>query len=648
MPIFDIETPNGRKFQIDAPDMNQAATALQSYAPAKDTKAPSYAMGLARSFSEGVPVVGGLLNKASAATNATLAPALNPLFADDEKLTGTWDERYRKSLAEQEGMDKAFGEQHPVAKSAAEIAGAVASTGAAATTNLGAQALGLTAKTLPGMIGSGAASGAAVGAADAATRGGDASEGAVYGGLAGAAGPLVGRAVGAGASKLMRTGRAAMTPEVEAATQIAEALEKDAGKGLSVGDFAEAQQRGQPVAMMDIGSQATQRLARRASNFSPEAQETLGRTIGSRYRTQNDRTADWLNTTFNFPNSDETQAALSEVARSVNRPAYARAYSEGAHGLWNDDLAQISQAPVVQDSIRKAMVSAKNEAAKLGFGTPANPFTTDAEGRIVLKMGEDGKQMIPNLQFWDIVKRGLDKAGTREAKEWSNILRNTLDEQVPSYATARAGAAKAFGAQDALEAGKNAVDAKMTNRQMRDALGKMSDVEKRLFQDGFVDQYVQKIREAPDRRNIIDMVNASPSARERVVMAIGPQRAKEMEAFLRVEDQMDRARRAMGNSTTAQQIGDMKVGAMDLFDPKQMLVKMFHGASKMAGRGIDERVAEKIADMLTSTDRTKFDRAIKAIANSKSLMSAIRNPSEAAGAVATRGAAQGGAAAIGQ
>jgi hypothetical protein len=104
---------------------------------------------------------------------------------------------------------------------------------------------------------------------------------------------------------------------------------------------------------------------RSAANTSPEARGAIERFTSDRFSGQGGRVEDWLNTTFNFPNADETQTALKQTARTINRPAYATAYSKGAGGLWDDGLEQMSQAPVVQDAIRKTMVSAKNEAAKM-------------------------------------------------------------------------------------------------------------------------------------------------------------------------------------------------------------------------------------------------------------------------------------------
>lgn len=661
MPVYDVQTPDGRKFQVDAPDIQSASSALQSFSGPKPQTSPDMATGMARSFSKGVPILGGLLNKAEAATNAALAPVIEPLLPDgvgEQRLNApgsTFGQRYDKALKIQEGMDESFAKDHPVVEPLAEAAGGIASLGAAGTTAAGAKLLGLSAKTLPGMIGAGAASGLAIGAADEATRGGDPLTGAVVGGAAGAAGPLVGRAVGALAEPVARAWRGFRDPEGEAARRVVGALDRDissGGNGLGPKEFVDARKSGQPAAIMDIGGETTRGLARSAANTSPEGRATLTNAIDARFETQGDRVTHWLNSTFNYPNADAQSEALDSVAKSVNRPAYAKAYTEGAKGLWNEGFEQISQAPVVQDAIRKAMVSAKNEAAKQGFTPPRNPFAVDARDRLTLKVDENGDRMLPNLQFWDIVKRNLDRVGTRESKDWSRVLREHLDEQVPSYANARAGAAKFFGAQDALEAGQTAVNSTMSNRQIAAGLGKMSPAEKKLFQDGFVDKFVQDVRKIPDRRSVLNKIGNSTAAKERLVIALGPQRANELEAMLRVEGVMDKARGAVtGNSTTARQLVELGLaGGVDLYegggnitDPSALAkALMVYGAAR-GGRAIDERVAQHVAKLLTSSDVKDLDKGIKLIAKNKFLMSAIRNTDAALGAVGVRGAASTGA-----
>ena len=96
---------------------------------APQIKAPVSANNVVRSVGTGIPIVGGLLNKADAATNALLAPVLNPLFDKKDQLQGdTWQDRYQNALNIQNGMDQSYAEQHPIANTAGNITGAVAGT----------------------------------------------------------------------------------------------------------------------------------------------------------------------------------------------------------------------------------------------------------------------------------------------------------------------------------------------------------------------------------------------------------------------------------------------------------------------------------------------------------------------------------------
>lgn len=152
------------------------------------------ANSVVRSAATGVPVVGGLMNKLDAASNAALAPLLNRFFAPEDQLSEpTFGERYAHSLRDQEGADKRFATDHPVIDTAAQLAGGIAST--APFMAAAPQAFGLTG-TLPQMVRNGAISGAALSGADAATRGENIGDAAAVGGIVGGAAGPVGKGVG--------------------------------------------------------------------------------------------------------------------------------------------------------------------------------------------------------------------------------------------------------------------------------------------------------------------------------------------------------------------------------------------------------------------------------------------------------------------
>ncbi|MGY4237301.1 hypothetical protein ACVIIW_006248 [Bradyrhizobium sp. USDA 4449] len=157
---------------------------------------PISANNVVRSAATGVPVVGGVLNKLNAASNATLAPVLNPLFKDEDQLKGDWSQRYADSLAQQEGMDRKFEAEHPLVDTGAKIAGGVASMAPIAATAAGARAFGMVGKNLLSRGLAGGASGAGIATADALARGESPTAPAVIGGIVGAAAPGAGKLAG--------------------------------------------------------------------------------------------------------------------------------------------------------------------------------------------------------------------------------------------------------------------------------------------------------------------------------------------------------------------------------------------------------------------------------------------------------------------
>jgi hypothetical protein len=674
MPLFEVEA-SGKKYRIEADDLAAASEAVRMHTGSSAT--PSMVEGIGRAAARGVPIVGGLLNKANAATNAALAPVLNPLFDDKDQLKEpTYGERYAHSLRDQEGKDKAFAHEHPIADAVAEIGGGIAATGGAAATATGARLLGLTGNTMPQLMARGATSGAAISAADAGVRGENPLTAGAVGGAVGAVSPPLGRLVNSKVVQpIANTIRGASNPAAEAERRVAGAIDRDIrnnDRGLTLQEMTAARAEGQPAALIDAGGETTRALARSAANTSPEGRSTLNRLIDDRFETQAPRLAEWLQRTFHFPNADAQQEAIQNVSRTVNRAAYARAHSRpAAQSMWDEGFEQIMQAPVVQEAARGATTTGANRAATQGFTPVRRPFEFHDQDsltpRYTQRADADGNVVRPNLEFWDGVKRNLDdkinslqrsgeNSAARDAQQLRTALVNHLDQLVPEYANARAGAARFFGAEDALEAGQNFVGAsqRFGLPETRRALARMSPQERQLFQDGYVSRLVQTIEQTGDRRTILNRIMASPAARQEVNLALGPQRAAEVECRLRVEGIMDLARPALqGNSTTARQLVELGlaggVGGYESYqgDP-QALIKaaLVYGAAR-GHRVIDERVAQHVARLLASDNIGQLQRGLNIITRNQNMMGAIRNADAGLAAIAARGAAPTGSRDIG-
>jgi hypothetical protein len=219
-------------------------------------------------------------------------------------------------------------------------------------------------------------------------------------------------------------------------------------------------------------------------------------------------------------------------------------------------------------------------------------------------------------------------------------LREHLDDLTPSgsYKEARSGAAKFFGAEDALEAG-----AKFATMSGRDAmslaeahkgLSKMGPADRKLFQTGFISNLIAKVEALKDGQDVVKNIFNSPHARNQIKLVLGETKAAELEARLLTERAMNGIKNAVqGNSTTARQwiergmaggaTGLGGVGAYDS-DPQKIGVAALVGALAAGSRHIDTKVARRVAEMLASGNPAILKAGTQIVAKSQALREAFR------------------------
>lgn len=560
--------------------------------------------------------------------------------------------RYDKATAREREINKTAEEQHPIASIGGNIAGAVLlPIGAAGQ-----------AATLPGRMAAGAGVGAAlggaagvgegVGAVDSVSRGAvGAAAGGVLGGVAPAAIEGVVRGARAVATPIANTVRGIRNVDDEAARRVVSAVQRDIGADpaaasrLRPGEFAASVQSGGPATIMDIGGDTTRALARSAANTSPEGRAALERTINDRFEGQAGRVTGWLRNTFHYPDAAAQQQALEQVGRTVNRANYQRAMRDGDREIFSPELDRLMGSPAVVDAMRRASVSGKDRAITQGLGALRQGVTVE-NGVVTFTRGRNGAPTYPNLAFWDATKKEIDDAANAAARagrdseagvlrDLARTLRGELDNQVPSYQQARAGAAHFFGAENALEAGQNFVARNANAGEARRALTQMSPQERQLFQDGFVSRFVETLNQVGDRRSVLNKIAESPAAREKLNVALGRARADELEAGLRVEGIMDLARNAVqGNSTTARQLAELGLaggtygfsgGGINPFSDPAAVVNaaLVYGAAR--GRNVvNERLSRRVAEMLVSNDPQIILRGVRTVARNQNLFNSLR------------------------
>lgn len=222
MATYQVEV-NGQTFEIEAPDEKALSIAIgqlqsQGGIPSSNEGKPVRSGGIdgaVRAMGRGALGIGSYLDELNAATNATLAPLVDPLLPDQgyEKLLGeTWGERYDQALGIQRRKDEEYDADNPVLSPSLKVAGGVASalTLLRGAPQVGGFILGNTGATLPARIaatvGSGAGTGFiqgfGAGEGGAVERVKQAGKESVMGGLTAGALMPVAAGVNAGAKKI--------------------------------------------------------------------------------------------------------------------------------------------------------------------------------------------------------------------------------------------------------------------------------------------------------------------------------------------------------------------------------------------------------------------------------------------------------------
>lgn len=536
--------------------------------------------------------------------------------------------------------------QFPAAATAGALTGAIAPFAVGGAIPAIAKGLGMDASMplVARMLASGGSQ-AAISGADALTRGqslpdaGNAAlNGMRFGALVPGAGAIVSKGAEAIGSKLSPLWKAMTNTDNAAQNVVAKAALADVTSGqpvMTAAQDASAAANGQPIINADRFGTNTQTLARTAANVDPTADAALKNLTQDRFLTQSSRAQDFIKRIAGGNVNDlSVQANLQTAAKAANRAAYDAAYSApGAQAVWTPQIKQLFQSPDFIRAVQGAERTGANDAAVNGTKAVRNPFTFGANGAIGLRTLPDGSRALPSLQFWDIVQRNLRTSADQASRGGDNLLASQLsqmrtqllsglDSTVPEFQAARQGAAKAFGAEDALDAGRQFVQQKMAIPEAQAAFAKFSPAEQKLFGVGFASSLIDKIGAASDRVNVINNVFGSPAARSQVELALGKPAAAQLEQFTRIEDIMNGTKNAVqGNSSTAKQliaagvVGGGIGGAIGGWDPKNIasgafLLSAGRAGMRVLGKSVDQKVMQRVAQILSSGDKEAINKEV--------------------------------------
>ena len=626
------------------------------------------------SAASGVPrnlpsYAGNLANLAYKAVKPTIGAARLAY----EHLTGQpgpATEEYNKAVDEIRARQEAMKAQHPYAYGAGEIGGGLASL---------AVAPEIKGATMAGRAGQAALTGAGYGALAGAGEGESTKEraenaviGAVTGGAgAGIATPAVealGNVLGKAARPIAGALRGSRDPEAEAAATIIAAQDAGAAqpnaRTLTKAQLPTAINAGEPAMLADIGGAPTLALLRKAAETSPEARDILETALNGRLTSQIESAGTSVRDLVGGDvNSARTRAQLQAQYDAERGDAYRLAYEAGDKPIWSPELERLSSAPAVSNALRGAVSKWRNWQVIDGYGAVNPPVRVNpATGLADLNAGS-GQPLYPNLQWWDYASRDLAgkasaarRAGNNaQAAMYGNLeraVKSELDKQVPEFAQARGIAAQYYGGNNAIEAGANAVADKDINK-LHVTLAQLANkpAELQMFQEAYADKLASSIEQSSTGQQLVtklQKLTTSPTERTKINAVFGPHGADKLETLLLRNQIYNMAPRALGSPQSllklavtqgAQSLGmgvaggltgeylgghgegitGFGLGAAGRFAP-QLLQK----AGQRAVQGIEQKVATRVAELLTSNDPGQLSAGLELAASNKAIRTRLR------------------------
>jgi hypothetical protein len=575
--------------------------------------------------------------------------------------------RYQQIRDEERARNELAAQQHPGLYNVSAVGGALANP----TVFLGpgeAEA-GLT--TLKGLraLGQRSLANAAVGGGIGAVSGAGTAQGGVgdylkqigIGGALGAAGggvltPVTEAALGGGRAiwnRLSYPYRASTQTEDLASRALASAHQADVRSTHPDDIMSRAEFAANPNAVVgDLGAMATRDLARAAANISPEAANIMNRPINQRFEGQLGRGLDFFRSLMTHADPEAARAARETTAGGINNQNYQTALRAGDKPILTAEMQRMLASPDVQDAVKLANTQNTNDVLQNAAGARHFNVSFDENGRPTFQGG------LPNLRYWDTVKKNLDDAAqnssgntARQIGKFAEDLRDSLDRSTigptgtSPYQKARQTAASFFGGKNAEEAADKFFEGEMSANQGRIGLAKMTPTEQALFKDRFIERYMkalsgnESMTANTDRANIMNKINASDTAREKLDVVLGKEDHKKLEAFVRGERLMDLIRPAVqGGSTTAkQQLAMLGVGAAlgggageyegggEWVTPGAAFGALMARSGRHLNIEADKKVMTAVAKMIASKDPAAIDRGYALLAKSNKMMNMLRH-----------------------
>lgn len=480
-------------------------------------------LGTARAVARGLPIVGGLMDEATAAVSATAAPLFG---SGGDKLS--WRQRYDAALPVIREADRGFDERHPYLSTGGKLAGGIGGTVTALRSLPGA--LATPAPTLLGRAGQGAGIGAGIGAGHGFAEGeggfGNRAIEAAKGGGIGAVVGGVGQPVAEGAVAATRGLYRGLTgtgpsPEATARGALATAIERDKLTPQILNQrIAADRAAGLEPTLADLGGENVHMLARLTGKLPGQGREQM-RGFATQ-RIDDSRNAFWdrVMREFNPENVTDMKAAIAARRAQIGEDMYRPMFAERPTVQTTPELEQFFNTPMGKGYLSIGLRDLQNNTsanvqtlgpAKIGGATGENYYLEALHNIRSNMLGE---------------MRAMKFAGKDHTPEFRNIARG--EEQIGKVLKSNkdyAAATKDYADEKAIEGAINRGGKFFTSRpdELRADLAKMKPAEREGYLSGAFDAIEKQARGNGDLA--ASFLNR-PEMQERLRVLFGDKAAK--------------------------------------------------------------------------------------------------------------------------
>lgn len=601
--------------------------------------------GFNNRMASNVPILGPLFDKATAATGALIQPLL-----DDEAKDKTFSQRYGENLAMQEGKNALYGEEHPVASTAADVTGAAMLLGPASRTALGARMMGLTGTSLGTKVLQGAGGMGGLEIANQLLKGNDPRDQGFVGPVplaaaGGAAGPILGEAIAAGGNRLMemipRTSGPLKGTNTITRNKLTDALEGESPASLAVAKEA----HGRAGMLMDT-NQGTRDIAGGLADIPGPHKGEIREDLRQRSAKQADRLMTSLD------RNTVPQVKIANLVKTVENSQSAQ-----AGPLYNQfRTMQVHPTQEIKDLIPRlesagAFKLADELSGISGRQMEKNFFTGGPQ------------KAYPTAEAWDYVKRGLDRrissaidGGDKELyRELVKLKSDMLGEvgKTPAgkvWEKARQSFAEHAEIKHQIEEGMKTFSRATRSDDLAQELASLSYPERAARQQGARDAIQQVIdnslRGDTTARNLL----LTRAGREKMDLLFGDKKAgrliKDLEAELNVSKNTNEivggsptsSKQARRNELLPQRSEPGYLRNIDLTRPSTLIPDWMTPQAMMEGAAAARHGAshQQLSDMMrVRMGSPEFDQLLRAIADEGSLRAGHRAQFDRAGSTAS-------------